>query len=572
MCTLYSSHTHKNNSTMETAMASRLTFHTPNQAQTPSFYCPKTGIYSSKHVQRALPQDPHQDLVSFLFSHTHEGDQALVDAIDGASVGYSSLRCLVDSFASGLSNMGIGKNQVVLFLLPNSIVFPICLLGVLRNASVATPMNPLSSLEEIKKQLEASSPSLILTSHENLSKVEFLGIPTIPIPENLHYDPQTFQIFDSLINSNPNSAPNRQFNQSDPAAILYSSGTSGPQKGVILTHKNLISMVELFVRFEASQYAKNPSKNVYLALVPMFHVYGMSLFAIGLLSLGTKIVVMKRFDADVAVKTIERFKITHLPTVPPILTSLLRAKSSFGCNLGSLEQVSCGAAPVSRKLIHEFLGAFPHVDFIQGYGMTESTAVATRGFNSMNCIKCTSVGLLAPNTQARIMDIETGLFLPPGESGELLLYGPGIMKGYLNNDDATSATIINGGWLKTGDIAYFDQDGYLYILDRLKDTMKYKGFQIAPADLEELLITHPDILDAAVTSEENEEAGEIPVAFVVRRNGSSLSSFQVMDHVNKQVAPYKKVRKVVFVNSIPKSPTGKILRRLLKNRNGNSKI
>lgn len=241
--------------------------------------------------------------------------------------------------------------------------------------------------------------------------------------------------------------------------------------------------------------------------------------------------------------------------------ALLRARAAGASPLDSLLQVSSGAAPLSATLIQDFVKAFPHVEFIQGYGMTESTAVGTRGFNTSKQKKYASVGLLAPNMHAKIVDLESGCCLPPGSRGELWLHGPAIMKGYLNDEDACTR---KDGWLRTGDTAYFDSDGYLYIVGRLKDTIKYKGFQIAPADLEAVLIQHPEILDVAVTSAEDEEAGEIPVAFVVRKSGSSLSRMQVVEHVAKQVAPYKKVRKVIFVESIPKSAAGKVLRRLLK--------
>ncbi|CAN6343358.1 unnamed protein product [Urochloa humidicola] len=295
----------------------------------------------------------------------------------------------------------------------------------------------------------------------------------------------------------------------------------------------------------------------------MFHIYGLALFALGLPSLGSTVVVMKRFDAGEALKAIRRFGVTHVPLVPPMMAALVRAAAGSpaeGLGLESLVQVSSGAAPVSRKLIEEFLEAFPHVDFIQGYAMTESAGVGTRGFNTSEWKKYNSAGLLAPNMYARIIvDPETGC--PPGSCGELWLHGPAIMKGYLNNENAST---IKDGWLRTGDIGYFDEDGYLYIVDRLKDTIKYKGFQISPADLEEVLIKHPEIIDVAVASAKDEEAGEIPVAFVVRKSGSTLSCAQVMEYVAKQVSSYKKIRKVVFVESIPKSPAGKVLRRLLK--------
>lgn len=254
-----------------------------------------------------------------------------------------------------------------MILLPNSIVFPVVLLGVLRNASVATPLNPLNSIKDIKKQLDFSSSSLVLTSIENVQKMESLGVRAIAIPESLNYDPKSYQLFNRIMKSDhPRNTSKPAIKQSDPAAILYSSGTSGPCKGVVITHQNLISMVELFVKFEASQYRHDDSsKNVYLAPIPMFHIYGMSLFSIGLLSLGTTVVVMKRFEAKEALRAIDRYGVTHLPTVPPIVAALIRANRDVGFDLGSLKQVACGAAPMSQKLIDEFLKVFPHVDFIQ---------------------------------------------------------------------------------------------------------------------------------------------------------------------------------------------------------------
>ncbi|XP_026660362.2 4-coumarate--CoA ligase-like 6 isoform X2 [Phoenix dactylifera] len=536
-----------------------------NQSQYPSFFSPETGVYTSKHPPRDLPENPFQDLVSFLFSHGHQGVTALVDSVSGFSISYRKLRDMVESMASGLDHIGISSGHVVLILLPNTILFPVILLGVMSVGAIVTTMNPLSKPGEIKKQTSISKVGLVFTFSENVGKFDGLGVRVVTVPERLDFDAAQFSGFSQLLSRDPKQAPKPLIRQTDAAAILFSSGTSGLSKGVVITHANFIAMVELFVRFEASQYHTESWKNVYLAAVPMFHVYGLSLFTMGLLSLGSTVVVMRRFTAEEALRVIDGYKVTHFPVVPPMLAALLkRVKDSSGCDLRSLTQVSCGAAPLSEKLIQDFLEVFPHVDLIQGYGMTESTAVATRGFNTADCKQYTSVGLLAPNMEAKIIDLKTGSALPSGIMGELWLRGPAIMKGYLNGEEAASSTIADGGWLRTGDIAHFDQDGYLYVLDRLKDTIKYKGYQIAPADLEALLIHHPEILDVAVTFAADEEAGEIPVAFVVRRPGSVLSS--------SEVAPCKKVRKVVFVNSIPKSAAGKVLRRLLRDNHGASKL
>ncbi|XWS49329.1 hypothetical protein CRYUN_Cryun13aG0154500 [Craigia yunnanensis] len=439
-------------------------------------------------------------------------------------------------------------------------------LGVSQGA-IVTPMNPLSNMLEIKKQIVDCSVRFAFTLLEKVDKLKDLGVHAIGVPENMDLDAEKigFLPFYKLIWGQLSKAPRPVIRQQDTAAIMYSSGTTGVSKGVVLTHGNFIAMIELFVRFDASQYEYSSSKNVYLAVLPMFHIYGLSLFMVGLLSLGSSIVVMRRFDASELVKVIDNYGVTHFPVVPPILTTLtMRAKGVCENSLKSLKQVSCGAAPSSRKTIEAFLGALPHVDFIQGYGMTESTAVGTRGFNNEEHHKYSSIGLLAPNMQAKVVDWNSGSSLPPGYYGELWLRGPAIMQRYLNNVEATKMTIDKDGWLRTGDIVCFNEDGYLYLSERLKEIIKYKGYQIAPADLEAILLSHPEILDAAVTAAVDEVSGEIPVAFVVRRNGSTLTQGAVMDFVAKQVAPYKKVRRVVFTKSIPKSAAGKILRKELR--------
>uniref|UniRef100_A0A0E0R2Y3 4-coumarate--CoA ligase n=1 Tax=Oryza rufipogon TaxID=4529 RepID=A0A0E0R2Y3_ORYRU len=511
-----------------------------------SFYSAATGLYSSLHPPLPLPSDPSLSLVPHLFSHLPlHHHSLLVDAPTAATLSCANFRRLVSSLAAGLRRrLHIARGSLVLLLLPNSLTFPVAFLAVLATGAIATTMNPSSAPAEIAARLRDTAPSLVLVSTHNAAKLPPLAAPLVLVPDTFqqqHDDDQFDFFFHALLETDPETPVEVGVGvgQDDAAAVIYSSGTSGRSKGVVVTHRNLIAMVELFVRFEASQYTRPARDNVYLAALPMFHVYGLSLFAVGLLSLGCTVVVMRRFNVDDAVKAIRKYKVTHLPLVPPIMSALLRANPPL--ELDSL---------------------------LQGYGMTESTAVGTRGFNTCKHKKYASVGLLAPNMHAKIVHLESGSCLPPGSYGELWLHGPAIMKefcfvtGYLNDDD--DAFTRKDGWLRTGDIAYFDSDGYLFIVGRLKDTIKYKGFQIAPADLEAVLIRHPEIVDVAVTSDEDEEAGEIPVAFVVRKSGSTLSCTHVMEYVAKQVASYKRVRKVIFVEAIPKSAAGKVLRRLLK--------
>ncbi|XP_031266911.1 4-coumarate--CoA ligase-like 6 [Pistacia vera] len=541
---------------------------TLKQTSYPQWYSPETGIYHSTFPAISLPPNSFLDVVSFIFSYQHNGLSALIDSSSGFSISYSELYPLVKTVASALHHLGISQGDVVLILLPNSVYFPVVFLAVLYLGAVVSTINPLSTVSEIKKQVTECNVRLVFSVHDNVEKLKSLGLSVIAVPENVDSgcEDVKFSVFYKIISGNYDLVKKPVISQDDTAAILYSSGTTGPSKGVVLTHRNFIAVVELFVRFEASQYEWLSWKNVYLAVLPMFHIYGISLFVLGLLSLGSSIVVMRKFDVNEMVRTIDRHGVTHFPVVPPMLMALIKAaKATSGNSLKSLKQVSCGAAPLSGKIIEDFVQTFHHVDLIQGYGMTESTAVGTRGFNTGKFCKYSSIGLLAPNMQAKVVNCGNGSFLPPSFSGELLLRGPGIMKEYMDNMEATMSTIDNDGWLHTGDIVYFDQDAYLYIIDRVKEIIKYKGFQIAPADLEAVLICHPEILDVAVTAAMDEELGEIPSAFVVRRPGSTLTQTAVIDYLAQQVAPHKKVRKVVFTNSIPRSAAGKILRRELRN-------
>lgn len=273
--------------------------------------------------------------------------------------------------ANGLHHqMGVSKGDVVLILLPNSIYYPIVLLGVLYLGAVVSTMNPFSSFSEIKKQTLGCHVTLAFTFPDKADELNSIGIESILVPETAKFDSNQirFAPFFNLISSDHDLVPRRTVKQDDTAAILYSSGTTGASKGVVLTHRNLISGVELFVRFEASQYAYPPEDNVYLAVVPMFHIYGLTLFTMGILSLGTTIVVMRKFSVDEMVRSIDRYGVTHFPGVPPLVTALSRmGKGSSGKSktLKSLKQVSCGAAPLSTKTIEEFMQYFPQVDFIQ---------------------------------------------------------------------------------------------------------------------------------------------------------------------------------------------------------------
>ncbi|TKY57585.1 4-coumarate--CoA ligase 5 [Spatholobus suberectus] len=346
--------------------------------------------------------------------------------------------------------------------------------------------------------------------------------------------------------------------QDDTATLLYSSGTTGPSKGVVSSHRNLIAMVQIVLgRFKMEE------NETFICTVPMFHIYGLAVFATGLLASGSTIVVLSKFEMHDVLSAIERFRATYLPLVPPILVAMLnnadRIKGKY--DLRSLHSVLSGGAPLSKEVIEGFVDKYPNVTILQGYGLTESTGIGASTDSLEESRRYGTAGLLSPATEALIVDPDSGQSLPVNRTGELWLRGPTIMKGYFSNEEATTSTLDSKGWLRTGDVCYIDNDGFIFIVDRLKELIKYKGYQVPPAELEALLLTHPAILDAAVIPYPDKEAGQYPMAYVVRKAGSSLSESQVMDFVAEQVAPYKRIRKVAFISSIPKNPSGKILRK-----------
>nr|GMC59321.1 4-coumarate--CoA ligase-like 9 [Ipomoea batatas] len=355
-----------------------------------------------------------------------------------------------------------------------------------------------------------------------------------------------------------------EVNQSDLAAILYSSGTRGQVKGVMLTHRNLISMV-------ANNYAQKPERSspaVILYTVPYFHVFGLT-YCLKSVATAETVVVMERFELRKMLKAVEEFRVSDIAVAPPVIVGMVKEKAKkedgLGFDLSSLGMIFCGGAPLGKEAIKAFSEKFPNTHFVQGYGLTEATGAVSRTVTEK---EWGSTGRLLPNTEAKIIDLKTGNALPPGKQGELWVRGPTVMRGYVGDTKATAETLVKEGgwWLRTGDICYFDENGFLFVVDRLKELIKYKGYQVAPAELEQLLQSHPHIIDAAVIPYPDEEAGEVPMAFVVRNpKGNIIDERQVIDFIARQVAPYKKIRRVSFVSTIPRSAAGKILRKELKN-------
>ncbi|KAM0949771.1 putative AMP-dependent synthetase/ligase, AMP-binding, AMP-binding enzyme domain, ANL [Dioscorea sansibarensis] len=499
-----------------------------------SGYCPTNSVFYSKRKPIPLPTSPHLSVSAFISSRHHSGTTALIDAATSQRISFPSLWRSVSSLATALSSrFSIRKGDVILLLSPNSIYFPIASLAVLSLGAILTTTNPLNTPAEISKQITDSNPVLALTTLTLIPKVSSFSFPVVLLDSSSpkSSDPRIIATIDELLQTPPDpSIPQEPISQDDPATLLYSSGTTGLSKGVISTHRSLISMVEIILnRFKLDETA---GPQTFICTVPMFHIYGLAAFATGLLASGSTVVILSKFELGEMLSAINKYNATYLPLVPPILVAMLAATKPLP--LGPLRKVLSGGAPLGKEVIEGFRERYPMIEILQGYGLTESTAIGASTDSLEESRRYGTAGLLSPNTEAKIVDPDTRVSLPPNGVGELWLRGPYIMKGYFKNEEATKGTLDLEGWLRTGDLCYIDDDGYLFIVDRLKELIKYKGYQVAPAELEALLLTHPDITDAAVIPFPDKEAGQFPMAYIVRRPGSDLSERSVMEFVAKQ--------------------------------------
>ncbi|CBI40069.3 unnamed protein product, partial [Vitis vinifera] len=446
---------------------------------------------------------------------------ALINSTTGHRLLYSEFALRSKTLAAYLQTViGLSKGDTAFVLSSNLIQVPILYFSLLSLGVIISPANPINTQSEISRLIELCKPVIAFSISTAAHKLPSLHHRTVII--------DSFE-FDSMMTGPIRELVPVEVSQSDLAAIMYSSGTTGRVKGVMLTHRNLIAMTASI--HEGQSVRSSPDV---------------------------------LFDLRRMLTLVEKFKVTHMAVVPPVLVAMAKGDATDNNDLTSLESVSCGGAPLGKDLCQAFTAKFPNVAIRQGYGLTESSGAVSRLLDPEECRHWGSVGRLTGIFEAKIVDPDTGLALPPCKQGELWVRGPAVMKGYVGDRKATRETLVSDGWLRTGDLCYIDGEGFLYVVDRLKELIKYKGYQVAPAELEHLLQSHPEIVDAAVIPYPDEEAGEVPMAYVVRRPQSSLNEAQVMDFIAKQVAAYKKIRRVLFVSSIPKSPAGKILRKELR--------
>ncbi|XP_068646538.1 probable CoA ligase CCL5 [Aristolochia californica] len=529
-----------------------------------SGFCASNSVFYSKRKPIQLPTDEFLDLATFIASRRHSGVVAFIDAATGSRLTFQELWLAVDALAAALYRRGIRKGDVVLLLSPNSIYFAVVFLAVMSLGAILTTTNPLNTEREIAKQIADSKPVLAVTIPALVVKIAAADLPIVLIggDKKSGGNPKIkiVSTVEEMIKEDPGGNRVREkVRQDDTATLLYSSGTTGMSKGVVSSHRNLIAMVESIV----NRFSLEDGPQTFICTVPMFHVYGLAAFASGILASGSTIVVLSKFELDEMLSSIDRYQATYLPLVPPILVALINHAPAIRAkyDLGSLQCVLSGGAPLSKEVIEGFLAHYPTVRILQGYGLTETTAIGASTDSVEESRRYGTAGMLSPNMDAKIVDPESGKALPVNSTGELWLRGPTVMKGYFSNPEATSSTLDSQGWLRTGDLCYLDEDGFIFVVDRLKELIKYKGYQVAPAELEALLLTHPNVADAAVIPFPDEEVGQYPMAYVVRKEGRSVSDKELMEFIGKQVAPYKRIRRVAFVSGIPKNPSGKILRK-----------
>ncbi|WPF65614.1 MULTISPECIES: AMP-binding protein [unclassified Corynebacterium] len=494
----------------------------------------------------SLPTPPSRSLYDRIFADLSPSDAqrpAITEVDSGQHITYGELRTRIDAFAGYLAARGIGPGDVVAVQLPSSIDFAVAFYGVLRAGATATPMGMLLNEKDTMNIVANSGAVLLLSALDHsAAPTEALFLPASALPGIYR---------DALPAPDISLDPDRTL-----ACIPFSSGTTGAPKGVKLSHRNLVSNI-FQVREAIEALGLNSDARV-LAPLPFSHIYGLTILLAIPLVQRAHIFTMARFDLPLFLRSHEEHCITFTFIAPPIAVALAKHPSVAEVDMSSLRVLISAAASLDSQLalaVEERLDA----RVIQGYGMTEASPIVTLG--DFDTADRGSIGYPLPLTECRLVNPETLEDHPT--RGELLIRGPQVMQGYLNNPEATAATILPEGWLRTGDIVEKGESGELYVVDRAKEVIKYKGYQVAPSELEALLLTRSDIDDAAVVGAYREGL-EIPRAFVVPAPGCLLDPEEIMAWVAERVTPYKKIRHVDVVKSVPKSATGKILRRELR--------
>ncbi|KHN09876.1 4-coumarate--CoA ligase-like 9, partial [Glycine soja] len=464
------------------------------------FYRDSRTFHSLKPLLRLPLPNAAVSVTSFALSLrcnslSPDSSTTIIDSATSHRLSCGELLHRAKTLASNLTTiLKLTKGDTALVLYPKILQVSILYFALLSLGVVVSPTNPLSTRFELTHFFNISNPTIVFTVTSVVEKTRQFQVKTVLL-DSPEFDSLTKSQIQSKtgLTKGPYSenehVSNTPVTQSDVAAILYSSGTTGMIKGVMLTHRNLTAIVAGYDTVREKR--KEPA--VVLFTVPFFHVYGFS-FSQGAIMLTLTMVVMERFSLKAMLGTVERFRVTHVTVVLALVVAVTKDHVTDGYDLTSLEAIICGGSRLRKETQEAFKAVLPNVLVIQGYGLTES-AVTRITPEEANRVGAT--GKLIPSIEAKIVNPETGEAMFPGEQGELWIKGPYVMKGYAGDPKATSETLVDG-WLRTGDLCYFDNEGFLYVVDRLKELIKYKGYLVAPAELEELLLSHPDINDAAV--------------------------------------------------------------------------
>jgi acyl-CoA synthetase (AMP-forming)/AMP-acid ligase II len=516
-------------------------------------------IIASPYPDVAIPD---MALVPFLLEHapTFADQTAIVCGVTGRSYTYAALGDAIRRVAAGLSAHGIQKGDVVGLVSPNIPEFPIVLCAIASIGAVCSTVNPIATAEEIGAQFADSEAVMLVTIPDLFDKCSAAARLASTVRDIVVIGEHQGAIPLAELFTHGDTVPPVDIDPRQDVAVLpYSSGTSGIPKGVMLTHRNIVANL---CQIERITEVIGTGDRV-LGVLPFFHIYGMVVVTGGAFRRGACIVTLPRFDLEQVLGVLQQHEIRMANIVPPIILAMAKHPVVANYDLSKLKYLFSGAAPLGAELASACQERL-HLTVRQGYGLTETSPVTH--FHPMNDerVVLESIGPAAPNTECRIVNPDTGEDVATGEKGELWVRGPQVMKGYFNKPEATAACMTDEGWFKTGDVAVADEHGWFRIVDRVKELIKYKGLQVAPAELEALLLGHPSIADAAVIPVPDDDAGEVPKAFLVMR--APMTAEEVMQFVAERVSPYKKVRQVEFVDAIPKSPSGKILRRVLVER------
>ena len=512
-------------------------------------------IFKSPHPDVVIPDVA---LTPFVLGKADRlGDKvAIVEAGSGRSYTFGQIKDGVRGLAAGLHARGFGKGDVLAILSPNLPEYPIAFHGVATAGGVNTTLNPTYTADEIAFQLNDSRARLLITIPSLVGKAQEAAAKS-KVEEIIVFGEAEGAVpFASLITGG--EAPDVSIDPAeDLVALPYSSGTTGFSKGVMLTHSNLVANL-----VQASACLEITEDEKFMAFLPFFHIYGMTVIMNQGLYHGVTLVSMPRFELEPCLQAVQDYRVTRFFLVPPIVVLLAKHPAVDKYDLSSVKRAFSGAAPLdadTAQTVSERIGC----RLSQGYGLTETSPVSHIVADGEKVVPG-SVGSTVPNTECKIADVATATELGRNEDGEIWIRGPQVMKGYLNNPEATRSSIDDDGFFHTGDIGHIDNHDRYFIVDRLKELIKYKGFQVAPAELEALLLSHPNVSDVAVIGVLDDEGEEVPKAFVVLKQPQDPE--EIIQFVAARVAPHKKIRRIEVVDQIPKSATGKILRRILRDR------